>query len=206
MTYLLIAITSVISILAFTHRELFLRLQFNAFQVYHRKEFYRMLSHGFVHANWWHLGVNMLVLYFFGTYVEQILKELATEGFLKYPLLVYLILYLSAIIFASTISLVRFKDAHWFNSVGASGAVSAITFFFIFFQPWETLRLYMAIPIPAIIFALLYLVYSQYMSRRGGDNINHDAHFLGAIFGFIFPLFIDLSLYRYFISQLLSIF
>ena len=165
-----------------------------------------MLSHGFIHANWWHLGVNMLVLYFFGTYVEHILKELASEGFLKYPLLVYLILYLSAIVFASSISLIRFKDNHWYNSVGASGAVSAITFFFIFFEPWQTLRLYMAIPIPAIIFAVLYLVYSQYMSRRGGDNINHDAHLLGAIFGFIFPLFIDLSLFKYFITQLLSIF
>lgn len=206
MTYVIIAITSVISILAFNNRELFLRLQFNAYQVYHRKEFYRMLSHGFIHANWWHLGVNMLVLYFFGTYVEHILKELASGGFLKYPLLVYLILYLSAIVFATSISLIRFKDNHWYNSVGASGAVSAITFFFIFFEPWQTLRLYFAIPIPAIIFAVLYLVYSQYMSRRGGDNINHDAHLLGAIFGFIFPLFIDLSLFRYFITQLLSIF
>jgi membrane associated rhomboid family serine protease len=206
MTYLIIAVTSIISILAFYNRELFLRLQFNAYQVYHRKEYYRLLSHGFVHANWWHLGVNMLVLYFFGTTVELILKELASQDFLKYPVLIYLILYLSAIIFASTISLIRFKDDHWYNSVGASGAVSATTFFFIFFEPWQTLRLYMAIPIPAIIFAVLYLVYSQYMSRRGGDNINHDAHFLGAVFGFVFPLFIDLSLFKYFISQLQSIF
>lgn len=205
MTYVLIAITSIVSILAFNNRELFLRLQFNAYQVYHRKEFYRLISHGFIHANWWHLGVNMLVLYFFGTTAEHILRELASQDFLKYPILVYLILYLSAIVFASTISLIRYKDDHWYNSVGASGAVSAIIFFFIFFEPWQTLRLYMAIPIPAIIFALLYLVYSQFMSRRGGDNINHDAHFLGAVFGFIFPLFIDLGLFRYFISQLLSI-
>jgi len=206
MTYVIIALTSIISILAFNNRNLFLRLQFNAYQVYHRKEYYRLLTHGFIHANWWHLGVNMLVLYFFGTYVEFILKELAMQSLLKYPLLVYLILYLSAIVFASTISLVRFKDSHWYNSVGASGAVSATTFFYIFFEPWQILRLYMAIPIPAIIFAILYLVYSQYMSRRGGDNINHDAHFLGAIYGFIFPLFIDLSLFRYFITQLFSIF
>ena len=206
MTYILIAVTSIISILAFNNRELFLRLQFNAYQVYHRKEYYRLLSHGFIHANWWHLGVNMLVLYFFGTYVEYKLKLLAFQGMLKYPLLVYLILYLSAVVFASTISLVRFKDDHWYNSVGASGAVSAVTFFFIFFEPWRMLRLYMAIPIPAIIFAVLYLVYSQYMSKRGGDNINHDAHFLGALFGFVFPLFIDLSLFKDFISQLFSIF
>jgi membrane associated rhomboid family serine protease len=204
MTYVIIALTSVISILAFNNRELFSRLQFNAYQVYHRKEFYRLLSHGFIHANWWHLIVNMLVLYFFGTYVEHILKQLASAEYLKYPLLVYLILYLSAIVFASTISLVRFRDNHWYNSVGASGAVSAIIFFFIFFEPWETLRLYMAIPIPAIIFAVLYLIYSQYMSKRGGDNINHDAHFLGAVYGFIFPLFIDLNLFHYFIAQLTS--
>lgn len=202
MTILIIIITSLISILAFNNKTLFFRLQFNAYQIYHRKEIHRLLTHGFVHANWWHLGINMLVLYFFGGYVEQTLKMLAAQGLLNSPLLMYLLMYLLAIVFASTISLVKFRDNPMYNSVGASGAVSAVVFFMIFFEPWEKLYLYGIIGIPGIVFGVLYLVYAQYMSRRGGDNINHDAHFLGAVFGFIFPLFIDLSLFKYFLSQL----
>ena len=205
-TILLIVITSIVSILCFSQRELFSRLQFNAYQIFHRKEYYRMVTHGFVHANWWHLFVNMFVLYFFGRNVETILHSLATQGILNHPVLVYLILYLLAIIFASTISLFRYKDEPFYNSVGASGAVSAVMFFEIFFNPWQKLYLYGVIGIPGIIFAILYIVYTQYMSRRGGDNINHDAHFLGAVFGFIFPLFINLNLIKYFISQIGSIF
>ena len=202
MTILIIVITSLISVLAFNNRTLLFRLQFNAYQIYHRKELHRLLTHGFVHANWWHLIINMLVLYFFGGYVERTLTKLAADGFLKFPLLIYLIMYLTAIVFASTISMVKFKDNPMYNSVGASGAVSAVVFFMIFFEPWEKLYLYGILGIPGIVFAILYLVYAQYMSRRGGDNINHDAHFLGAVFGFIFPLFIDLSLFRHFILQL----
>ena len=151
--------------------------------------------------------MNMFVLYFFGRYAELKLQYLAYhDGLLKYPVLIYIILYLGSMIFASTISLVRHKDDPWYNSVGASGSVSAVTFFFIFFEPWEKLRLYMAIPIPAIVFGVLYIIYSQYMSKRGGDNINHDAHLLGAVFGFVFPLFINLDLVRDFISKLGSVF
>ncbi|MBN2522430.1 MAG: rhomboid family intramembrane serine protease [Bacteroidales bacterium] len=202
MTLVLIAITSLVSVLALSNKSLFYRLQFNAYQIYHRKEYYRLLTHGFVHANWWHLIVNMLVLYFFGVYVEQTLKILAAQDMIKFPLPVYLILYLSAIVFASTISLIKFRDDPMYNSVGASGAVSAVVFFSIFFEPWQKLYLYGLIGIPGIIFAILYLLYAQYMSRRGGDNINHDAHFLGAVFGFVFPLFIDFSLFKFFLSQL----
>lgn len=150
--------------------------------------------------------MNMLVLYFFGSHVESIMRMLGQGGMLKLPLLIYFLMYLIAIVFASTISLVRYKDNHWYNSVGASGGVAAVMFFCIFFEPWQKLYLYGVIGIPGIIFAILYLIYSQYMSRRGGDNINHDAHFLGAVFGFIFPLFIDINLYKYFIDQLGSIF
>lgn len=206
MTYMLIAITAVISIICFNKREIFSKLQFNAYQIFHKKQYYRMLSHGFVHANWGHLFVNMLVLFFFGSSAEKILQELALAELLKYPTLTYLILYLVGIIFASSISLVRHKEDPWYNSIGASGAVAAVMFFTVFFRPLEKLYLYGVLGIPGILFAILYLVYAQYMSRRGGDNINHDAHFLGAIFGFVFPLFIDLNLIKYFISQLSSVF
>lgn len=206
MTLAIIIITSLISILCFSRRELFYRLQFNAYQIVHRKEIHRMLTHGFVHANWWHLIVNMLVLYFFGRNVEYIMLAKAAEGMIKFPRLTYIIFYLAAIVFASTISLVQHRNNHWYNSVGASGAVTATLFFSIFFQPWSKVCLYAFICIPGIIFGVIYLIYSHYMSRRGGDNINHDAHLLGAIFGFIMPLFIDISLIKDFFNELLSVF
>lgn len=206
MTLILIALTSLISILCFSRRELFYRLQFNAYQIVRRKEIYRLLSHGFVHANWGHLLVNMFVLYFFGTNVEIILNGLAAVQLIRYPRITYIIFYLAAIVFSSTISMVRHKDNHFYNSVGASGAVTAAMFFSVFFEPWNRICLYGIICIPGIIFAVLYLIYSQYMSKKGGDNINHDAHFLGAVFGFIMPLFIDLGLIKEFFSELLSVF
>jgi len=196
MTIILIVITVVISLLAFNNRELFTKLQFNAYQVYHRKEFYRLITHGFIHANWWHLFVNMLVLFFFGMNAENYLSSLT-----KYPNLIFIVFYLVSMIFASSIALIKHKDDVWYNSIGASGATSAILFFSIFFDPWQKIIVYF-IPVPGIIFALLYVVYSHYQSKKGGDNIAHDAHLLGAIFGFIFPLFLNLDLYKHFISKL----
>ena len=196
MTIILIVITVVISLLAFNNRELFTKLQFNAYQVYHRKEFYRLITHGFIHANWWHLFVNMLVLFFFGMNAENYLSSLT-----KYPNLIFIVFYLVSMIFASSIALIKHKDDVWYNSIGASGATSAILFFSIFFDPWQKIIVYF-IPVPGIIFALLYVVYSHYQSKKGGDNIAHDAHLLGAIFGFVFPLFLNLDLYKHFISKL----
>jgi membrane associated rhomboid family serine protease len=203
MTIIIIVITVLISIAAFYNRELFSKLQFNAYQVYHGKEWHRLLTHGFLHANYTHLIVNMLVLFMFGTAAEQWLQGLETDGIIKYYRLVFVLFYLAAIVLASSISLFKHKEDAWYNSVGASGAVSAILFFNIFFNPWEKLYVYALIPVPGIILGVVYLVYSQYMSRKETDNINHDAHFVGAVFGFIFPLLLDIRLINHFIHELL---
>ncbi|GAG05787.1 unnamed protein product, partial [marine sediment metagenome] len=86
----------------------------------------------------------------------------------------------------------------------ASGAVSAVIFAGIFLTPLKKLYLYGIIGIPGIICGILYLIYSSYMSRRNRDNINHDAHFVGAVFGFLFPLILDFKLLSSFINQLLN--
>ena len=206
MTIILIIFTAFISFLAFNNPELFSKLQFNPYQIYHRKEYYRLLTHGFLHAGWWHLIVNMLVLYFFGRVAEQYLRNILAPTTFPVYRLVYLGFYLLAIILSSLVSLFKHKDDIWYNAVGASGAVSAVTFFFIFFNPWEPLYLYGIIKVPGIIFGVLYVIYSQVMSKRNRDNINHDAHFIGAIFGFIFPLFINFSLIHHFLYKFFSIF
>lgn len=204
MTYILIAFTALISITAFNKHDWFLKLQFNPYQVYHRKEFYRLLTHGFLHANWTHLIVNMLVLFFFGPHVENTLKVILQPEMQPWYRLIFILFYFAGIIVASLISLFRHKDDVWYNAVGASGAVSSVIFFFIFFNPWEMIYFYGILPVPGIIMGVLYLIYSQIMSRRDTDNVNHDAHFVGALFGFVFPLLINYHLIHYFIDQLLS--
>jgi len=206
MTILLVAITSIISVIAFNKHELFDKLQLNPYATYHKKEWYRIISHGFLHADWVHLFVNMFVLFSFGRVVESIFKQLAYEGIIKSPVLTFVILYFGSMIMATITTIKKQKDNQWYNSVGASGAVSAVIFTSIFFQPLANLYFYAVIPIPGIVFGILYLAYSHYMSKRGGDNINHDAHFIGAVFGFLFPILLEPKLFFVFINQLLSIF
>jgi membrane associated rhomboid family serine protease len=205
MTYILIIFTALVSIPAFSNHEWFSKLQFNPYQVYHRREVYRLLTHGFLHANWMHLIVNMMVLYFFGPTVEQYMRQILSPEMQHWSKLVYLLFYLCSIVVSSLISLYKYRDNVGYNAVGASGAVSAVIFFYIFFNPWERIYFYGILPVPGIIMGVLYLVYSQYMSRRGTDNINHDAHMVGALFGFIFPLFINFHLISYFLDKLLSV-
>jgi len=202
MTYVIIAITAIVSIAAFGNSILFQRLLLSPYIVFMRNEWYRLISHAFVHANFLHLFVNMIVLLSFGRYVESILQQLQSIGSIGMHQVHFLILYLGAAIVSSLTTLKKHKNDPYYQSVGASGAVSAIVFFSIFFSPLEKLYLMAIIPIPGIVFAIAYLFYSNYMSRRGGDNINHDAHFVGAVFGFIYPILIDPKLFFFFLKQL----
>jgi len=193
-TLVILAITCVISILCFGNQEWFYRLQFNAYQVVRRKQYYRLLSHGFVHGNWWHLIINMFVFFSFGQILEEYYAKEAVGGSTT-----YLALYLLAIPMASILSLNKYKDNPHYNAVGASGAVNAVLFAFVFLDPWSKLYLFFALPIPGIVFAGLYLWYSYAMSKRENDGIGHDAHFLGAIFGVIFTaIFIPGSIANFF--------
>lgn len=204
MTLFFIGITVLISFMAFNNPDVFSKLQLNPYQVYHRKEWYRLITHGFVHVDWMHLIINMFVLYSFGQGVENLFGQLQDAGYLRYYQIWYTVFYFSAIVIASLLSVAKHKDDIYYNSVGASGAVSAVVFFYIFFDPYNKLLLFMIIPIPGILFGIAYLVYSQYMSRKSNDNVNHDAHFVGAVYGFLFPLLIKVSLINYFLQNILT--
>lgn len=199
-TLMLILIIALTSAFAFSQKETMAQLQFNAYQIYHRHQYYRILTHALIHANWEHLIVNMIVLYSFGTAVEHYFEMyFGTVG--SYY---YLILFFGSVIFSSLWSLYKQKDNPYYNAVGASGAVSAIVFTAIFFNPWNPIYFFMILPIPGIIFGGLYLYYSYYMSTKKTDNIGHDAHFLGAIFGFLFPVILRPELLMDFIKVLFS--
>jgi membrane associated rhomboid family serine protease len=87
--------------------------------------------------------------------------------------------------------------------LGASGGVAAVLFAFIYFAPWQTISIWF-IPVPGIIAGAGYLAYSAYMAKRGGDLINHDAHFAGAVYGFLFLIAFEPNHGLTFIRQLLN--
>ena len=198
MTILLIAITALFSILAFKQPDLTYRFQFNPYQILKRKQYARWVLHGFLHANWTHLIINMLVLYSFGLALENHFQQFFGNRAIPY----FLLLYLGAILVSPIYSLYKNRTNYHYNAVGASGAVSAVIFAAIFFDPWNKIYFFGLVPVPGIVFAALYLIYSFVMSKRSSDNIAHDTHFFGAVFGFIFPLLLEPSLFSFFIRQL----
>ena len=200
-TVVIVIITSAVSVAAFSNRTLFDRLQFNPYQVYHRREWYRIITHGFLHANWTHLIINMLVLFSFGRTIEAAFQIMSFRTWMKFPMLWYVAFYLLSLVISSLTTLRKHKDDIWYNSVGASGAVSAALFCSIFFYPNMTLLFMGIVPIKAFIFGPLYLFYSWYSARKANDNINHDAHLMGAVFGFCFPMMIDIRLIKWFLEQ-----
>ena len=202
MTLIIVLITALVSFAAFSNADLKSKLIMNAYLVYHRKQWYRMISHGFIHADWMHLIFNMIALYSFGQLVEGNFRYFFGEG---QGLFYYLIMYLGSIFIASIADLVKHKESHWFNSLGASGAVSAVLFSAIIIDPWISIGIFpIPVPIPGIIFGPLFLIFSQYMSKRGGDNIGHDAHFYGALSGIVFTVLLRPSLLTDFIAKLQS--
>lgn len=195
-TLLLIALTSIISWRAFEDPELRAKMIFHPVTVKNRNEYYRFLTHGFIHADFQHLLFNMYALYIFGSTAET----LFADGFYYYnsaggtefmePIFggmlgrfMYLIFYLAAIAAASQVTFMRHQDNYGYSALGASGGVSAMMWPYIFYDPWNW---FIFPPLPAIILGPLYLWYSNRMDQRGGGRVGHNAHLWGAIFGLLF--------------------
>lgn len=193
-------ITILVSIMGFRQEGLFEKLQLNPFQVVHKKEYHRVITHSLLHADWSHLIINMIVFFSFGAG----LLNSFTALFGDLAPIIFLALYVFSVVISSLYSIVKNKDNPSYNAIGASGAVSAVVFANIFFSPWQSIYFFGVLPIPGIIFALLYLGYSYYMGKKNYDNVGHDAHFFGAVFGLIFPILIKPDLFQFFIDQLLG--
>jgi membrane associated rhomboid family serine protease len=189
-TIFIIILTAGISLFAFNNQELFYRLKFNAYLIHHSKQLYRFFTYGFIHADWGHLLVNMFVLFSFGRAVELSFAHFFGMKGSFY----FVLLYAGGIVFSTLASFARHKNNEYYNAVGASGAVSAVLFSSILMNPQMAIMfIFFPIPIPAWIFGILYLIYSAYMAKRGTDNIGHDAHFWGAVFGLVFTAAINPS-------------
>lgn len=192
-TFILLAATVGISMLAFNNKELLNKLIFNPFQANEYNEKWRFLTHGFIHGSMMHLAVNMYVFYNFGRIVEG--ELIATMGQIKGEVL-FLVLYIGAILFAPLSAYKKHKDNPGYNSLGASGATSAVLIvFIIMFPSWKLSLILLPIPMPAIVFGILFFAYESYMNKKGGTGVAHDAHLLGAMFGLGFLALINI---RYF--------
>lgn len=199
-TTIIIVACVVFSFTAFNNQAVFNKFLFSPYACFHYNQYFRFITHAFLHGDYMHLAFNMFALYMFGQIVEGEAFPLLFG--VKAPFY-YLMLYLGGILVSSLFEFFRQKDNPNYSSVGASGAVNAVVFSAILINPTMGMGL-MFIPffIPAWLFGLLFLAYSWYMAKRGGDNIGHTAHFFGAVFGFVFTLALKPALLVYFISQI----
>jgi membrane associated rhomboid family serine protease len=185
MTIIIIGITVLISILCLNKVELFDKLKFNAYDVRHSNQWYRFFTYGFLHAGWVHLFINMLVLYSFGEIVESYFKFYFPSKHILY----YLLLYVGGLLLSIIPAYGKNKNDVFYNAVGASGAIAAVLFSSIILYPTgKIMFFFIPIGIPSPIFGVLYVAYEYYMSKKANDNIGHDAHLWGAIFGIVFTI------------------
>ncbi len=200
MALIIVLITLLVSVYAFNNSGATQNLSLRPALVVERKQWYRALSHALIHADYAHLLINMYVLWVFGKVCESYFDYYFTFNSRVH----FLLFYLLSLIASSAFSIVKHRRNYYYSSVGASGAVMAVVFSTIFFDPWNKLYFFGVLPIPGILFGILYLVYSIYMGRKGTDNIGHDAHFSGAIFGFVYPVLVNPKLIGEFLQKLLG--
>lgn len=196
---LIIAPTVLISYKAFNNREIFDKLKFNPYLIKENKEWYRFISHGFVHADWMHLFFNLYVLWAFGKLV-MIFFNLYFGNLANLYLLG---LYFPALVTSSLWSYYRHNSDYSYNAVGASGAVSAVVFAsIILFPEGEMGFIFIPISLPSWIFGGLYLAYTIFMARKQMDNIGHDAHLWGAVYGIAYTLIMVPNSFESFINKI----
>lgn len=197
----IVVLTCLISWLSFNNRNLFDKLCHYPFAEFHRGEKFRWLTGGLVHADVFHLFINMYVLYEFGKMVEYYFTQIhgITAG-----LVMYVTFYFFSIVLSNLPTYMRHKENAHYRAVGASGATSAIVFSFIVFEPTAMLGLFFILPIPAVLFGILYLFYSSWAGKKNADNIDHEAHFYGAIAGFLFTIAMKPALFSHFIHKIVS--
>lgn len=188
-TLIIIIITVLVSISAFTNEKIMNDLIFYPPAVTHNKQWYRFITCGLIHADFFHLAFNMYTFYIFGMEMRNSVESEFMRIFQEKGKVLYLLMYVSALVVCLLPTYSRHKNDGSYRSLGASGAVSAVLFAAILLNPLEDLTLlFLPIGIPGFIFAILYLGISTYLDKRGGGNINHSAHLWGALYGIAFVI------------------
>ncbi|MBK8519248.1 MAG: rhomboid family intramembrane serine protease [Saprospiraceae bacterium] len=200
-TLVLVIITSIISIFCFSNKRWFDHLKHYPLLENQNKQYYRWLTSGFVHGSYIHLFVNMFVLHEFGRTVEDyLIFHFGYAG----GIVLFTFTYLLIIVMGDIPTYFKNKENYSFASVGASGGVSGIIFIYILLFPWHNLYLFAIVPLPAILFGVLYLWYSTWASKNQNDMIDHEAHFYGAVAGILIAIITRPDIIHEFITHLVN--
>lgn len=188
---IIFVITLATTLWAFNDENIYARFILNPYGVSRGERVYTVITSGLIHKDWNHLFFNMLSYYFFAFQLETLI------GHWQFGLL-----YVLSLVLSDLPSIQKHKEDIWYNSLGASGAVSAVIFAFIMYSPLTGMYLmFIPIAIPAWIFGGLYLVYCHFASKHARDNVNHDAHLFGAISGIIISIALNPHIVHDFISK-----
>jgi membrane associated rhomboid family serine protease len=182
-TYIIIGVTAILSLLAWSNPNLLQSWIFSPYQIAKKNQWYRFITSGFIHQDYLHLIFNMVSLYFLGLYAEFGFAMKFGDMYQIY----FIFFYISAMIVADIPVFFKHRKNTYYRALGASGAVSAVVFAAILLEPNISLMVF-PIPfrIPGVVYAILYVLYSAYMSKNSQDNIGHDAHLYGALYGVVF--------------------
>lgn len=206
-TFLIIIITSAVSILAFNRETMKEDLLFWPYYINRQGQYYRFITNGVLHADAMHLIFNMVSFYSFGMALENYLFK-ALFGELSRAMLA--ILYVTAIVAAVIPDYIKYKNKSYYRSLGASGAVSAIVFAAITIQPNMPIQFFfIPFKIPGFVFGICFLILSASLAKKGGGNIGHSAHFWGSVYGIVFTyitvkFFAEIDLIRMFIDTIFN--
>jgi membrane associated rhomboid family serine protease len=197
-TDIILGITCLVSILALRYPSVKALMIFHPVTMREQRQWYRLLTSGFIHGDFVHLAVNMLVFWSFGSVIESYYASgiVGDGGAQK-----FMALYFGGIIVSSIPSYFRHRNDPNYAALGASGGVAAVVFASILFEPWQNLYVYGVIAIPQILAGAAYLYYSWYKDKQANDNIGHMAHFAGAIWGFVFTGLLNADLFVRFLQK-----
>lgn len=200
-TIILIAANVLFSLAGFSNNSVVDRFVLWPYYIKRNNQTYRMITSGFLHGDFIHLFFNMFTLFFFGRNVEILFSVAGLGGKIS-----YILLYFSALVISDLPSYFKHRDDPNYRALGASGAVCAVIFAAIVFDPWSAIYLYGAIKISALLYAVLFIIYCVYMGKQGRDNVNHDAHLWGALYGLLYTILLiaalNPNLFPFIIEQL----
>ena len=148
-----------------------------------------------------HLLFNMFTFYFFGGVVERFFKF---QFGLELGGLIFVGFYLAAIVIADIPTYLKQQGNSYYQALGASGGTSATVFASIILMPLSDICLFGLLCLPGFLLGGFFLIYSYVKGQQGQDNINHDAHLYGAIFGIVCILLLSPGSAKMFLEQILS--
>ena len=184
-TIVIMVITCIVSFVSFSDEAIKNKLIFYPPYITEQNQWYRFITHGLIHADIPHLAFNMISFYFFGRIVELQFKAI----FPQTGILLYILMYVSALIVSELPSYFKHKNNYNYASLGASGAVSAVVFIGILLRPSDGIRIFpIPFDIPGFVFAPLFIIISAYLDKKGNTNIGHSAHIWGALYGVAFMI------------------